>query len=109
MADETYDAQRIRQLAVDFGDGYSLAPVVLQRGETAWNPASTKGPLFGPSLIEYRFTPSNIEVFKEDFTVECMGGDRLEEWPYWRACQSDREAGTTLCLEHALARHASVS
>lgn len=109
MAGETYDADRIRQLAVDIGHNWSVTAVVLKRGETAWNPASTKGPLFGPSLLEYNMHTSGIEVHEEDLTVECMGGDRIDEWPFWRVCQADREAGTTRCPEHALARYASVS
>jgi hypothetical protein len=100
MADETYTAERVRELAINLGQGYSFAGIVLKRGETAWNPASTKSPLYGPGKVEYHMHSSNIEVHEEDLTVECMGGDQLEEWPFWKTCQDDREAGTTRCLQH---------
>jgi hypothetical protein len=100
MADETYTAERVRELAVDLGGSWQFFGVVLKRGETAWNPASTKGPLYGPSLVEYRMHYTGIEVHEEDLTVECMGGDRIDEWPFWKTCQDDREAGTTRCTKH---------
>jgi hypothetical protein len=97
---ETYSSNQIRAQAVDHGNGWSFAGIVLKRGETAWNPASTKGPIHGPGLVEYHMHYTGIKVYEEDLTVECMGGDRLEEWPFWKACQDDREAGTTRCTKH---------
>ncbi len=44
------------------GNGWTRHIVELQEGETADNPASTKGPLYGPALVVYDVSRTNIHV-----------------------------------------------
>ena len=95
-----YSAEDIRKQAVDIGGGFTIAGVELQRGDTTWNPASTKGPLYGPSLVEYVMHYSGIQVHEFDLNDRCT----------WQGAEcAPRVPGTTRCAEHALARYAKVS
>jgi hypothetical protein len=101
-----YSAELVRDHGVDVGGGWTVAGVLLDCGDTAWNPASTKGPLCGPSMVEYRIHHSGIDVVEVDPGSPCFGGDQLEEWPYWRRCPSQPEPGMTRCNRHSLAHYA---
>src|SRR4051812_9742699 len=101
-----YDADDVRERAVDVGGGWTVAGLLLDRGDTAWNPASTKGPLYGPSMVEYRLHHTGIDVVEVDPGSPCFGGHQLEEWPYWRRCTVEPEAGMTRCAMHSLVHYA---
>lgn len=42
----------------DIGNGWQAATIKLDDGETAPNPASTYGPIYGPCVVTYRRAPS---------------------------------------------------
>jgi len=65
-----FDEAAIREQAVRLDERTTIAGVVLDRGDTTWNPTSTKGPLYGPSLVEYLMMPSGISVFEFDQSNE---------------------------------------
>jgi len=46
----------------DLGSGYTRHLVQLEEGDTADNPASTKGPIYGPCFICYDVHRSGISV-----------------------------------------------
>lgn len=48
------------------GAGWVRHIVELQHGDTADNPASTKGPLYGPSVLVYDVAPSGTTVHEYD-------------------------------------------
>lgn len=96
----------VRSHALDVGGGWSITGLLLARGDTAWNPASTKGPLYGPSLLEYRLHHSGIDIMEHDVGHACFGGEPMEEWPYWKSCTSQPEPGMTRCVKHSLAHYA---
>lgn len=52
---------------IDLGDtGWTRAAVVLDAGESADNPASTKGPIYGPAIVTYdRYADGGIRVHVE--------------------------------------------
>lgn len=58
----------------DLGNGWTEATVWVAEGSTADNPASTKGPLYGPARITYQRAPDGgIEThvrFGPRFTAE---------------------------------------
>lgn len=49
----------------DLGNGWSEASVTLREGDTATNPASTKGPLYGPAKVTYQKAPGGIRTIVE--------------------------------------------
>lgn len=101
MADETYDAATVRSLAVQVDGAWEITALVLKDGETAWNPASTKGPLHGPALVEYEMHPTSIRVIEEDLTDRCMGGE-VGDGGGWERCSFPRVGTKTRCIEHSL-------
>jgi hypothetical protein len=44
----------------DLGDHWERAIVVLEKGDTAWNPGSTKHVIYGPCTVTYERHPSGI-------------------------------------------------
>jgi hypothetical protein len=100
MAGETFDSYIVRAQAVDIGQGYTIAGIVLGEGETAWNPASTKGPLYGPGVVEYVMHPTGITVYEFDLDRQCCYSD---------SCPLPREALKTRCTLHALESYAVAS
>jgi hypothetical protein len=52
------------------GGGWTRHLVELDKGDTADNPASTKGPIYGPSFISYDISPSGITVHVEESCKE---------------------------------------
>lgn len=50
----------------DIGNGWKRYMVQLEQGDTADNPASTKGPLYGPGFVVYDVAPSGITVREFD-------------------------------------------
>lgn len=100
MPTETYPDVTVYDNAEDVGDGYKLTEISLGRGETAWNPLSTKGPLFGPGNIAYLIHASGINVTQRNVGV-CLGGDRLTKAPFWKPCGvTNLPAGLTRCPAH---------
>ena len=41
----------------EWSEGWKRATVLLLRGDTAWNPASTKGVIYGPATVTYERGP----------------------------------------------------
>ena len=103
-----FSAEDVRAAAVSIGGNFSISGLVLQRGDTAWNPASTKGPLYGPGLVEYELHPSGIRVFETDLTGICMFGETNAATFAWTPCTRSRRDGDTRCEEHSLAADARV-
>jgi hypothetical protein len=101
-----YSEQAVRERAVDVGEGYFMAGLVLHRGDTAWNPASTKGPLYGPSLVEYELHFTGIRIYENVLKGTCVVGDRNPD-DVWVPCSRPRRApDDTRCGEHTLAAYA---
>jgi hypothetical protein len=50
-----YDYERLKQMAGPERNGWAVVTVNVSKGETAWNPASTKHVLYGPLTIRYEF------------------------------------------------------
>lgn len=97
MTDETYDANRIRSLAVDLGDRWTLAEIQLAKDETAWNPLSTKGPIYGPQAVQYVMHPSGITVRLFDKNT-CIGARKDNG----QQCRKPVQGRETRCPEHPL-------
>lgn len=90
----TYDPATIRSLATDVGYGRTVTELALAEGETAWNPASTKGPLFGPSTLVYDNHVSGITIheFNPGVCAAPIGEDTGNH---------PALPGTTRCADHA--------
>lgn len=52
------------------GEGWTRHIVELAKGDTADNPASTKGPLYGPGFVTYDISPQGTTAYEED---SCKG------------------------------------
>jgi len=52
----------------DAGEGWTQARVELAKGDTAWNPASTKPEraIHGPAIVVYERSRSSINAYVED-------------------------------------------
>ncbi len=96
-----YSEEDVRERAVDLGEGWSIASLVLMRRDTAWNPCSTKGPIYGPGLVEFHMHFTGITVYDSLLSEMCVGGDRNPAG-VWVPCGQLREDGTTRCADHAL-------
>lgn len=53
---------------VPVGEGYEEAIVVLKKGDSAWNPASTKPEraIYGPATVRYERSRMSITAYVED-------------------------------------------
>lgn len=92
-----YTADHIRA-AAESRDGYSITEILLNKGATAWNPASTKGPLYGPSSIVYVMDTAGIRIFERDY-MKC-----LHPHPMNGVCGEPAVTGMPhiRCAEHVL-------
>lgn len=105
MANETYTAAVVRESAIEMDERTKLAELALQKGETAWNPLSTKGPIYGPVIVKYVIQPSGINVGLYPLG-RCVGmnrltyGDgRLDEWVQ---CPHKIDPMLVRCEDHEL-------
>jgi hypothetical protein len=64
----THTYAAIRSQAQDIGEGWSQATIIVKPGETAWNPGSTKRPIYGAAKVTYQFVaPSGSVHGYEDY------------------------------------------
>lgn len=95
---ETYDNAHILDMAVPIGSGYSLAEFRLPKGQTAWNPRSTKAEkaLRGPIVLRYLIHASGVDATEFGDDGQCIAT------PSGNRCTNRAEAGRLRCYEHPL-------
>lgn len=75
--------------------GNRVTELLLEDGDTAWNPASTKGPLVGPSVLVYDQHVSGIRIFEMP-----VGTCVAPFWPEDGPCPNPAVDRETRCADH---------
>ena len=94
MTAPTYTHKTVNDLAVVDQYGGRVTELVLADGESCWNPASTKGHLWGPSTLVFDMHVSGIQIYEFDL------GKCVKPMPGGSGCTATALPGTTRCADH---------
>lgn len=107
MAGETYDRKTVEAERIELDHGDKIAEIAVQVGETAWNPLSAKGPMYGGQIIKYVWLSGGINVGLYPLG-QCVGINEVRKpgESFFRYQQCTEKIGKTevRCSDHVLSK-----